>query len=651
VRGATGIYPLSNRHDVVRECVDIWTALVKDVQYSYPDLADDLERDLLRIRDLAVNRGIHLFTVDMPALAKHLDRCLAVGEYLPSKLPLSRAVSAGVVIPKFLRGLYLLIFDSSTGLLKNDDIIGPVRTLRQLLSMLKKLDMQCSPEKIANTISDFYDDDLALPEPPLYWEGDGCVNAELAATVGSFSDLASSGALTLDNRRTKILDLIAGIVCSELGSYNPDSWRHRHGPGAISQSTKKGNKYHWYHWSDRLDSEFPISESGFYNHSSWAAGNWKVGEISTPIEWEDCEAFSRLIAVPKTFKAPRLIAAEPSENMWCQQNIWNYLCERTHATMLGNFIQFKDQSQNQSMCLRGATDGSLATVDLSAASDRVSCDVVGAVFRSNPRLLAALRATRTRQVKMPDKSIHRLRKFSTMGSACTFPVQSLIFTIVALAARFIVSGEKVNSKTISELKGSITVFGDDIIVPQTDLEELRSLLVALRFKVNESKTYGTGMFRESCGVDAFRGIEVTPVYMRTFDRKSPEGLVSSVASHNSFRKAGYVTVAKYLARLLHGRIDRVVAGSTVFGLDSSPDQLHILGRKLKWNDDLQRVEIRHRSPRAKVDRVPSNDDAGIFQFFTERPSSLIDWSHGFDQRPVGSIRPTYYPLTEVCGMT
>jgi hypothetical protein len=644
--GHLGINPMSNCH-VVEGMLDIWTALVKDVQYLYPDLAGDIERDLSRIRHLAEDRGVHLFCVDLPALCKHLDRCLATGEYLPSKLPLSRAVSKSVVIPKFLRGLYLLIFDGENGTLLTGDLSGPVRALRQLLTMLKKFDMQCSEAKVKASLDEFLSDDLALPIPPEFWDGEGGVSRSAASSVSSFQGLAASGMLNLDSRSAKVLDLVSGVLCSELGSYNPDSWRHRHGPGAISQTTKKTCKYHWYDWSDRLDSEYPISEHGYYNHASWASGNWRVGEISEPIEWCDHEATSRMVAVPKTFKAPRLIAAEPSENLWCQQNLWHYFKHRSADSLVGTFVRFSDQSQNQDLCRRGSVDSSLATVDLSAASDRVSCDVVGAMFRSNPRLVAALRATRTRQVKMLDGSIHRLRKFSTMGSVCTFPVESLIFLTVALSAHFIRSGEKVTSKSIARLKGNVTVFGDDIILPKEDLEGLRSLLKALRFKINEGKTYGTGMFRESCGVDAFQGTEVTPVYMRTLDRDSPGGIVSMVATHNSFRKSGYVTVAKHIAMLLRGLVDRVAAGSTVFGLDSPSEQVHVLGRKLRWNADLQKVEVRCRIPRDETERTPTNDDAGIFQFFTERPSPFEGWKHGFNQRPVSKIGPAWIAIEDV----
>lgn len=101
---------------------------------------------------------------------------------------------------------------------------------------------------------------------------------------------------------------------------------------------------------------------------------------------------------------------------------------RVAHTWLSDFIRFRDQSQNQEMCLRGSKDGSLATIDLSAASDRVSCLCVGNVFRGNEALLRALRSTRTQKVELlKNGPIRSLNMYSTMGNATTFPVESLIF--------------------------------------------------------------------------------------------------------------------------------------------------------------------------------------------------------------------------------
>jgi hypothetical protein len=97
----------------------LYTALLKDVQYSHPTLGVELARDGVRLRNLVDKRGLPTFTVDLPAMGKHLDRCLAEGEYKLSGLPGSRRFSKRTPIPKLFRGLYLLIFDED-GTLKED---------------------------------------------------------------------------------------------------------------------------------------------------------------------------------------------------------------------------------------------------------------------------------------------------------------------------------------------------------------------------------------------------------------------------------------------------------------------------------------------------------------------------------------------------
>jgi hypothetical protein len=75
---------------------------------------------------------------------------------------------------------------------------------------------------------------------------------------------------------------------------------------------------------------------------------------------------------------------------------------------------------------------------LKSASDRISCWVIERLFRRSPSLLSALYATRTRWItqsldkKSPEAC--RLRKFSTMGSAVTFPVQTILFSVLAVSS-------------------------------------------------------------------------------------------------------------------------------------------------------------------------------------------------------------------------
>jgi hypothetical protein len=425
------------------------------------------------------------------------------------------------------------------------------------------------------------------------------------------------------------LDKISSFVATTLGRYDRTEWRFRHGPGAISERIGPTNKYCWSNWSNRLEVEYPIADCGFHNYCSWA-GSSRLEDIGS------LEPASRLLAVPKTFTGPRLIAAEPSEHMWCQQNLWHYMASRVQDSWISDFVRFRDQSRNQHLCRRGSEDGSLATVDLSAASDRVTCHFVGQYFRSNPGLILALRSTRTRYLRQEInprvESLVELRKFSTMGSACTFPIQSLAFLGICLAAVATKRGLKVSPRSIRALCGEVAVFGDDLIIPEDSRELLFQALEVLHFKVNVNKSFWTGRFRESCGVDAFMGESVTPAYWRNLCSSKPESIASTIEVRNNFYSKFLLrTSARIASTIPVTSVPSVAMNSGVCGLTSFTSRW--LKRDKRWNPQLQRIECKVRAFTARNPRTPITDDSALFQYFTESPSPHEKWVGGVAQRP------------------
>jgi hypothetical protein len=289
-------------------------------------------------------------------------------------------------------------------------------------------------------------------------------------------------------------------------------------------------------------------------------------------------------------------------------------------------------------------------VDLSAASDRVTPHVVGQLFRGNPDLLLALQATRTHfltQTLVKDKpSKVALRKFSTMGSACTFPVESLIFLSVAIACVLTERRLPVTVKSIEGLEGEVAVFGDDIIVSTDCRESLILLLEALYFKVNTSKSYWNGKFRESCGVDSFGGVDVTPAYWKGNIGNDPDSIASTIASSNNFYMKFLVRTSVAIASTIRKVvIPTVPVASGVTGFSSfvtPPNRA-----KRRWNSALQREESLLPVFSTKAEKTPTNDDSAIFQFLTEEPSPLKKWTHGFTQRPKTKLRLRWVPSADL----
>ena len=623
----------------VRELSNVYDALFLDAKQAFPTLGAEFEKDLIRLKSLVEQRGIRVYLEDLPAVGKHLDRCLASGHYNLSGLPATSRFSGRVVIPKFLRGLYLLVFHE-TGSLREDCSKEAIFFLRQLLYVAKKAVYPCSLDKIEDEVLEFVETDSQLPEPEGFWTASSPSDLVAQPPYQGFgsSSLLRDRIDTYDTQTRAelsiflgMLDKVSNVLTTTLGVYDPADWRFRHGPGAISEATGPSNKYSWRNWSEVLESGFPIADCGFHNFSSWA-DRCETGE-----RIDSSEPSSRLIAVPKTYSGPRLIAAEPSEHQWCQQNCWDYFSSRTRRSWIGGFVAFRDQSLNQALCTKGSETGSLATVDLSAASDRVTCHVAGQFFRGNPGLLRALRASRTRSVtqtltrKAPEKVY--LRKFSTMGSANTFPVESLIFLGIALAAVAAKRGfERISSRELSTLLGEVAVFGDDIVIPSDSRELFVRALEVLYFKVNAQKSFWTGKFRESCGVDSFDGCLVTPIYWRQPYDGGPESLSSVVECRNNFYKKFLLNTAAYLESTIPRDIPEVSMNSGVFGVKTR-FRPRCDGFPRRYNEHLQRFEVRVGSMVTSQRRTPTNDDTALLQYFTEAPSPDNIWMHGVPQRP------------------
>lgn len=632
-----------------QELVQVYRCLFQDIKYAYPTLERELDRDLATLERLAVERGLHLMVKDLPAAGKHFDRCLSEGQYTRSGLPLTKRYSSRVVIPKFLRGLYLLVF-SEQGRLKDDADAQAVFLIRQVYLLAKKAELPSSDRAIFHAMEEFFLTDSLLPEPEPVWADESATSDAFACYEGFIKSEYYAQKLLAEEDDRKVaflerllrsLDFVTGYLTTSLGPYQPEEWSFRHGPGAISEATGIIDKYSWRCWPKRLENAYPIADFGFHNHAAWAANDKR---------WVEEEIPSRLIAVPKTYEKPRLIAAEPMANQWCQQNIWHYMSSRAAHCWIDDFVRFRDQSRNQLMCLEGSRTGRLATVDLSSASDRVTCHLVGQAFRRNPGLLLHLQACRTRRVGQ--KSFGNLpreadmRKFSTMGSAVTFPVQSLLFMSVAIATILVDRGMAQTPSAVRSLVGEVTVYGDDIVIPSDSRVRFTEALEFLDFKVNEAKTFSTGWFRESCGVDAFRGDDVSPVYWKSSARASPESIAGTLETLKNFYKKFLITTSGYLLSTIQRKFPLVPVDSGVLSVPSFVKP-PLSGFRTRWNEALQRLEVKVPVFSSRTKTRDREDDSALHQYFTDEPSPHDPWRAGVPQRSATKLRSGWVSVDEV----
>ncbi|DAD50869.1 TPA_asm: RNA-directed RNA polymerase [ssRNA phage SRR5466729_1] len=203
-----------------------------------------------------------------------------------------------------------------------------------------------------------------------------------------------------------------------------------------------------------------------------------------------------LFTVPKTSTIDRVAAKEPDLNMFAQKGVGDYI--RTRLRSIG--IDLNDQTRNQRLALVGSSNGSLATVDLSSASDSVTTALVCRLLPTEWfHLLNQIRSRAT----FVDGVWHTNEMFSSMGNGFTFELESLIFWALVKALM-----------GITRTRGSLSVYGDDIICPSSLRHPLTNVLGFCGFLLNKKKSHFTGTFRESCGKHYCSGKDVTPFYIK-----------------------------------------------------------------------------------------------------------------------------------------
>lgn len=205
---------------------------------------------------------------------------------------------------------------------------------------------------------------------------------------------------------------------------------------------------------------------------------------------------SVMFTVPKNAEIDRVACKEPEVNMYMQKGVGDYI---RSALKSKRGIDLNDQSANQRLAREGSKLGKLATLDLSSASDLISEELVRALLPQKWfDLLDAIRVKRT----VIDGVEHELHMFSSMGNGFTFELESLLFYVITTAVCSLLG-----------VSGSVSVYGDDIVVPSSAAGMLAKVLAFLGAKLNTKKSYWSGGFRESCGKHYFYGEDVTPFYV------------------------------------------------------------------------------------------------------------------------------------------
>lgn len=337
-------------------------------------------------------------------------------------------------------------------------------------------------------------------------------------------------------RSPRLLDAVRRHCQSVLYKCRFSAIKPGHGPGAVTTS-----KDVWKKVYQTIDSLYP---------DDWFTCYYNADHLSfrEQADFDDIIE-AKLVAVPKDSRGPRLICVHPAEAMWLQQGLRRELEKSISLTRWPlkaiwprGRIKFDDQSINGRIALLSSRSKAYATLDMKEASDRISDVLVQCLFGQYYRYFGCCRAQRVvvdvrntmHMHDVPNLSA-AIHSYAPMGNATVFPIQSLVFWAICVAS--------MQSRGYHS-PGAAFVFGDDLVVPRSQARFVIDDLESFGLLVNRAKSFVDGDFRESCGVDAFRGVNVTPIRWKASPQAEQLADIQSLAqTAMRLRMAGYEEAA------------------------------------------------------------------------------------------------------------
>jgi len=382
------------------------------------------------------HEGFSFLTITLPSFGKDFQKSLDQG-YVDRSLFQGFSWRAG--LPRFLGGFLDRVFDRSSGVLLDDPCVDAIRAVRQLSLQFSKVTFPCSEMREKAAIREYVECEMDVRR----------------------NDRVLSEAFLADFRRISSLLFRRLFSRVDFDVYHAENMLiPKHGPGSTADRLLGNQKYELAEWTERLEKILPSGE--------FLLPNWSYLDQYDAIDIREpgSERPVKVISVPKTMKAPRIIAVEPTAMQYAQQALLRSILKNLERDdFLSGLIGIRDQTPNQRMARDGSRDGSLATLDLSEASDRVSNQLVRAMLAPWPHLHEAVDACRSRKADVPGFGVLRLAKFASMGSALTFPIEAMVFATIVFIGIERELRTPLTPRHLKMFRGEVRVYGDDIIVP------------------------------------------------------------------------------------------------------------------------------------------------------------------------------------------
>ncbi len=294
----------------------------------------------------------------------------------------------------------------------------------------------------------------------------------------------------------------------------PDLVQGRFGPGATFADKGKLSTI-----PDKMTSAPALTPDAWPFLFQWGGTLWASAQVTSGRQPEFVRG-NRFSTVPKDCKKHRGIAIEPSINVFYQLGYGRVIRDRLRRRGINLNV---GQDIHRRLAREASTEGHLATLDLSNASDTICKSLVKLLLPS--RWFEALDMLRSKSTFFRGRW-HHLEKFSSMGNGFTFELETLIF-LGLVAAAIPNGGERIGR--------DIFAFGDDIILPTSSANDVMSMLPFFGLTVNKTKSFIDGPFRESCGGDYFLGVDVRPFFLK----QSPLEPQHYISFANGIRRSAF----------------------------------------------------------------------------------------------------------------
>lgn len=553
----------------MKESLQILVSLFEDFQDK---CSTSWSKDMRCIKSRISNEGSSFLTITLPNFSESFFRALEQNQVTSD---LFQGWKKRLCLPAFLQGFTSLVFDQHTGRLLDEPNLHSIRAIRQICNVFKKVAESCTEERRTKALRNF---------------------VQLDCSLDTYNP-------RIDNEQIINYQEVGNILFSSLfGEVQDENLVPHHGPGSTFERVKGNRKYspRSLTWYTCLEPYFQKSMI-FNSDESYAASN---EDFSTVCH----ESTVRVITVNKTLKAPRTIAIEPTVMQMAQQSLKDFLVKAIErGSLTAGHVNFRDQSVNQRLALESSKTRKYATLDMKDASDRVTKKAIWLLLSVNPHFRDLVFSTRSSKAYVLGESIS-LNKFASMGSALCFPMMAMYFYTLVIIGVLKHKGLQPSYENIKSCKKGVYIYGDDIIVPIDVVDSVITTLTNFGNVVSLHKSFWLGSFRESCGVDAYDGCDITPVYMRhKIPQKCGETnqVVSVIETINQFfNKKLYRT-----ALLLKDKVEKLMGK-----LPFLPDNSSGLGWRFdvgdhsprkRWNRKLHRLEVQALVPTPiyKKDRI------------------------------------------------